>query len=278
VFRLRLPRKDILVAHGEGADIHAALHAAEDRLLREVKTHKERLRGQAEYRRKLRRARLRKLKATQAALPAEIMATARAGIEPLLPQVERVVRRELEYLRASAELPAQDPTVQDVVDEAVLTVIAQAQPDRSAEALLRELLRQAIKVLDAEVAARRRRGAVLSLEASPEPDASDQAEAMVEEEIYEFYQPDEALRLSDVVPDEAATAPATATEDGERDHALGILLGLPILWRRAWMLAELEELAVADIADILELELARAERLLEQARDFVREHLQQAGF
>jgi ribosome-associated translation inhibitor RaiA/DNA-directed RNA polymerase specialized sigma24 family protein len=276
--RLHLPRKNILVAHGEAADIHAALTEAENSLLTEVKKAKARLSGQAEYRRKARRLRLRELKAAQADLPAGVAEQARGGIEPLLPQLERVVRRELAYLRANGDLPAEYPSVQDVVDGAVIAVMAHGRPGESTDALMRKLLREAFKVLDAETESRRRYGDMLSLESSPEPDAADQAEAMVEEEIYEFYQPDERLQLSDVVPDEAASAPWTDDQAGERDYALGTLTGLPILWRRVWMLAELERLAMADIADILELEAARAERLLDQVRDFLREHLRQAGF
>jgi DNA-directed RNA polymerase specialized sigma24 family protein len=276
--RLHLPRKHILVAHGGSADIHAALKEAEDRLLTEVQEAKARLSGQAEYRRKARRLRLRELKAAQAGLPAGGAEQARGRIEPLLPQLERVVRRELAYLRASGELPAEYPSVQDVVDGAVLAVMAKGRPGEPADALMRRLLREAFKVLDAETEARRRFGDMLSLESSPEPDAADQAEAMVEEEIYEFYQPDERLQLSDIVPAEGGSAPWADDQAGERDHALGTLVGLPILWRRVWMLAELERLAIADIADILELEMARAERLLDQVRDFLREHLRQAGF
>jgi ribosome-associated translation inhibitor RaiA/DNA-directed RNA polymerase specialized sigma24 family protein len=276
--RLHLPRKNILVADGGSADIHAALKEAENRLLTEVKEAKARLSGQAEYRRKARRLRLRELKAAQAGLPAGGAEQARGRIEPLLPQLERVVRRELAYLRASGELPAEYPSVLDVVDGAVLAVIAHGRPGESADALMRRLLREAFKVLNTETEARRRFGDMLSLESSPEPDAADQAEAMVEEEIYEFYQPDESLQLSDIVPAEGGCAPWTDDQAGERDYALGTLVGLPILWRRVWMLAELERLAMADIADILELELARAERLLDQVRDFLREHLRQAGF
>jgi ribosome-associated translation inhibitor RaiA/DNA-directed RNA polymerase specialized sigma24 family protein len=276
--RLHLPRKNILVAHGESADIHAALKEAENNLLAEVKKAKARLSGQAEYRRKARRLRLRELKAAQASVPTEVAEQTRGGIEPLLPQLERVVRRELAYLRANGDLPAEYPSVQDVVDGAVLAVMAHARPGEASDALMRKLLREAFKVLNTETEARRRYGDMLSLESSPEPDAADQAEAMVEEEIYEFYQPDESLQLSDIVPAEGGSAPWTDDQTNERDHALGTLVGLPILWRRVWMLAELERLAMADIADILELELARAERLLDQARDFLREHLRQAGF
>lgn len=277
LFRLHLPRRAALVSRGEGKEFQEALSEATKRLIREVERHKERLHGQAEYRRKARRARLRQLKAAQATLPAESSEKTRSAIEPLLPQVERIIRRELAYLRANGDLPAQDPTLQDVLDEAVLAVIAQGKPDRTADMLLRDLLREAFKVLDREVDARRCFGDVVSLESAPEPDAVDQAEAMVEEEIYEFYQPDEALQLADVLPDENASMPDVALEADERDYAMSRLVGLPILWRRVWMLSELERLAIEDIAGILEIELTRARNLLIESRDFIKDHLWQSG-
>lgn len=275
--RMHLPRKRILLAHGENPDIHAALAQAEERLLREVKKHKDHLREQAVYRRRVRRARLRELKAAQAALPTDVAKQARGGIEPLLPQLERVVRRELAYLRNSGELPVDYPSVQDVVDEAVLAVIAKWRPGEP-DVILRELLRAAFKALDHETEARRRYGEVISLEASPGPDAMEQAEAMVEEEIYEYYQPDESLRLGDVLPDEAAAPPETGLAAVEHEYSLQALSGLPILWRRVWMLSEFERLAVTDIAAILEMELARVEEIFNQAQAFLHDHLRQAGF
>lgn len=276
--RMHMPRKHILVAHGENTDIQAALAQAEERLLREVKAYKDRLRNQADYRRKARHARLYDLKAGQAALPVEIVEQAHAGIEPLLPQLERVVRRELVYLRHSGELPVDYPSVQDVVDEAVMTVITKRRPGAPAEALSQALLRAAFKVLDAEMENRRRYGEPVSLEQSPAPDAQEQAEAMVEEEIFEYYQPDEVLRLSDVLPDETAVLPDTGLGAVQREFSLQTMSDLPVLWRRALMLAEFERLAVVDIAAIMEMELARVEKLLDQARAFLQDHLQQAGF
>jgi len=276
--RMHLPRKQILVAHGENTDIHAALAQAEERLLREVKAYKDRLRNQADYRRKARHARLHDLKDAQVALPVALVEQARAGIEPLLPQLERVVRRELAYLRHSGELPVDYPSVQDVVDEAVMTVIAKTRPGVPAEALSQALLRAAFKVLDAEVENRRRYGEPVSLEQSPAPDAQEQAEAMVEEEIFEFYQPDETLRLSDMLADDSVFSPEGELEVMQREFSLQTMGDLPVLWRRVWMLAEFERLAMADIAKVMEMELARVEKLLDQARAFLQDHLRQAGF
>lgn len=275
--RMQLPRKHTLVAHGENADIHAALAQAEERLLREVKKYKDRLHNQADYRRKARRARMRALQLAQAGQPAEVVAQARDDIEPLLPQLERVVRRELAYLRDSGELPGDFPSVQDVMDEAVLAAIENWQPGDPAGAVLNRLLRGAFKTLDAETALRSRYGEPVSLEASPEQDAQEQAEAMVEEEIFEFYQPDDAVRLADVLADETSMLPEAGLDAAQHEYSQLVSRGLPIVWRRVWMLSEVERLEVSDIAAILEMELARVGHLLAQVQEFLREHLRQSG-
>lgn len=60
------------------------------------------------------------------------------------------------------------------------------------------LLKHLFAVLDNEVASSRQFGEFVSLDAPVEPDAQDVAEAMVEEEIFEFYQHDDTLKLADI--------------------------------------------------------------------------------
>lgn len=276
--RVSLPRRHTLVAHGKNAELHAALSQAEARLLREVKKYKDRLHNQAEFRRKARRARLSALKALQESQPAEVIKQARSDIDSLLPRLESLVRMELAYLRDSGELPLDYPVVKDVVDEAVLLVMTDWQPDSSKNAVWRQLLRAVFKVLDREIESRRRFGEMISLESTPDKDAMDQAEDMVEEEIFEFYQPDESLKLEDVFEDHTAEQAESEIEAVERDYSMQISRGLPFVWRRVWMLTELEHLAASDIADILDVELSQVEQRLSQAREFIQDHLRQAGF
>ena len=55
------------------------------------------------------------------------------------------------------------------------------------------LLKHLFAVLDHEVANSRQFGEFVSLDAPVEADAQDVAEAMVEEEVFEFYQPDDTV-------------------------------------------------------------------------------------
>ncbi|GAB4362522.1 MAG: hypothetical protein Kow006_33850 [Gammaproteobacteria bacterium] len=276
--RLHLPRRQTLVARGIDADVRQALTEAENRLLRKVEAHLARLRHQAAYRRKARRARLAELKARLAEQGSEIGKEARRGIEPLLPRLERIVRRELAYLRYSGELPNDYPTVQDVVDEAVAAVSAHWRPGESSDKLLERLVQEAFRALDRETRAASRYGEPLSLEEAPLRDAESDAEAMVEEEIHEFYQPDEALQLSDILPDEETPSPEAELETAQRDYALQALGHLPTTWRRALLLSDLDRFSGEEVADILDAELREVENWIRQAQAFLLDHLRQAGF
>lgn len=276
--RMHLPRKRIVVASAGDADANRALHQAQDRLRRQVERHIERLRHQSAYKRRARRLRLRELKRRAAELPVDVLQQADTGIEPLLPRLERVVRRELAYLRDSGDLSSDYPSVQDVIDEAVAGVKADWRNVASGEGLLQRLLNEAFRAMDREAEASRRYGETVSLEAAPPDDADDQAEAMIEEEFQEYYQPDEALRLSDVLPDTAARVPESMLDDTQQAFILETMRGLPALWRRALMLRELERLEESDIGAILEVDLAQVEAWLTRARAFLLAHLRQAGF
>jgi DNA-directed RNA polymerase specialized sigma24 family protein len=291
---MHLPGKKIVTVNGEGKDARIASETAMTRLFRESKKHVDLLRHQDQYKRRARRERLHALKAEVAALPAATAEAAQAGIEPLLARLEAVARRELAYLRAVGDLPADYPTVADVVDEAAGATKAAWQPGRPQDAVYRQLLKNLFKAIDREVAASRQFGESVSLEARVPADAEDQAEAMVQEEIYEYYQPDESLHLADVLPAEGeagaeaetgAAAAAVETEPGEAEleaaseaaYAADVLKALPVAWRRALLLAELDALTAAAIAEVLDASEAAVTTWIEQASAFVGARLADAG-
>ncbi len=271
--RVHLPKRHIIIASADHADVRTAMRTAQARLLRQLERHFDRLRHQAAYRRKTRRERLRALKARMASQPAASMRQADAHIEPLLQRLERIIRRELAYLRHCGELPGDYPGVQDVLDEAIIAVKADWQQQDCADASLQRLLREAYRVIDAELEASRRKGTWISLDASPAPDAEDEAEAMVEEEMFEFYQPDDTLKLSDVLVDDTVPTPDLELEEEQQAFALETISGLPLSWRRVLLLADFEQLSTTEIAAILALESKQIDTWLQQSRDYLREHL-----
>jgi len=274
---MHLPGKRIVAANGENADLRLAVESALARLERETDRALARLRKQDEYRRRARRKRLRELKVQLAAVPEVTVAAASASIEPLIPRLEQIARHELAYLRAAGDLPSDYPSLRDVVDEALISVKGTWKADQDQDAVFRELLRALFKVLDREVAASRQFGEMVSLEAAPEPDAEDQAEAMVGEEFYEFYQPDEALRLADVITDESAPLPESDAAEAEQKYMVDVIKDLPITWRRAFLLRELEGMSQEHIAWVLDISESQVAAWIGQADAFVSEKFRQAG-
>ncbi len=279
---MHVPPKKIVAAHARADELRPAIDEALGRLLREVRKHVSRVRHQEAYKRKARRTRLRELKAKLAAMPAEIVTEATGGIEKLLPRLEKAVRRELTYLRSQGDLPPDYPTVDDVIDEVVAAVKSEWSEGADAEAVYLKLLKAMHEVLDREVRNSRVFGEMESLEAPPAADAEDQAEAMVEEEIAEFWQPDELLRLEDVVEDEASPEPEAVLEEEETapevQYTLVVMRELPIQWRRALMLQTFEQLAAQQMAEIFGEEAATVSAWLDAANRFLDARMRDAGF
>jgi ribosome-associated translation inhibitor RaiA/DNA-directed RNA polymerase specialized sigma24 family protein len=286
---MHLPGKKIITASARGEQVRAVTERAVERLFREAQRHFAHLHGQDRYRRKARRERLRELEQRLAGMPAAVVEQAKQGVEALLQRVTPVAARELAYLRANGDLPEGYPTVSDVVDEAAAQTRAAWQGAQDAAKVYQQLLKNLFKTIDREVAAVRPYAEAESLDAPVAPDASDQAEAMVEEEVYEYYQPDDTLSLADVLPapeSEADETALTQPEDealpenrqrSEQAFALDVVKTLPIVWRRALLLSALDDLATADIAAVLDAEETAVRGWIDLACSFVYAHLRDAG-
>ncbi|MFN3993133.1 MAG: RNA polymerase sigma factor [Tabrizicola flagellatus] len=277
---MTLPRDRIVTASGEGTDPEVAVAQAVHRLFREAKGHFDRLNDRKRQRRQARQTARAAIASRLAALPAATAPASQAGIAPLLDRLRTVARRELAYLRANGDLAADWPTLDDLVDEAAVATREAWDPTRPDEKVWLSLLRNLFKVLNREVAANRVFGQAVSLDAPPPEDAEDQAEAMVEEEFLEFHQPDESLTLADVLPDDTASvadAPAEDETAAAQAFLADVVKDLPLAWRRAWLLRDLEGLSASAIAEVLETTEARAETSIAEAEAFLSARLDDAG-
>jgi len=274
-FHLHLPRRKVLVSRAESGDLRQAIDTALDRLLREVDRHVDRLRHQGDYKRKTRRRRLRMLKRRLAEMPAERVAEATAGLEPLLGRLEAVARREVAFLRATGDLPPDYPQVEDLVAEAVAAIKADWRSETDSELVFRRLLKALYEAIDREIASSRLYGDMVSLEAPEPPDAEDQAEAMVEEEIHEFWQPDEVVQLQDVIADEGLME--EGDDETRQVYRLQLMEALPEIWRRALMLHEFEGFDRAALAEVFDVTPDTVGEWLDHAGHFLEAHLIQAG-
>lgn len=275
--RLHLPPKKVLVAKASNEHLKPALQKAIEELGRQAERHRAHISGQEQWKRKQRRQRIRNLKSmiASANLPEQTEVTLAA----LLPRLESYIRHELTYLRANGDLPENYPTVTDIRDEVFLQLQSQWDKlEHTEEALYQAMLKAVSEILDAEVRQTRVKEKMVSLESAVEPDATEQAEAMVEEEINEFYQPDEVLHVEDLVPDSEIETPEQVAEDETVDACYQLLGNLPTQWRRIVTLVHREHMTPQDVAEnILRLDLQTVQNILDNAENFIQAHLQERG-
>ncbi len=279
---LHVPPRKVLVARADGNDLTAIARDALERIRRELKRHIDRVRHQEAYKRKARRKRLHEQKARVGALAPEAVTQVETRVEPLRPRLERVIRRELAYLRAQGDLSPDYPTVQDVLDEVLLAVKADWNAGEEDETLYPRMLKAMHEVLDREVKASRVYGEAVSLERAPQEDAEEQAEEMVGEEFTEFWQPDEALHVEDIVPSGESTDPEQELEEVEERaeealYLMELMRALPIDWRRALLLHEVDGVGVDALALSFDCPEQEVQGWIDNANTFLDARLQEAG-
>ena len=101
---------------------------------------------------------------------------------------------------------------------------------------------------------------------------------MVEEEFYEFYQPDDHVTLADVLTADGGSLPDSGlvSDHGEL-RVVEILKELPILWRRAMLLREQDGFSLDQIAKVFDMAAQQAEELVQQVHDFVQTKFTETG-
>ncbi len=276
--RLHLPPRKLLVAQAEKDDLRGAIQHAVADLARQAERHHARISGREAWKRKSRRERIRKMKAART--PVEAPTDSHEVIlARLLPRLESYIRHELTYLRANGDLLDDYPTVSDIRDEAFLRLESEADiRDADEDKLYRMLLKHVVQILHEEVEKTREHANDVSLESRAPETPEEQAEEMVEEEINEFYQPDEVLHIEDLIPDTHVVTPEQQAEAERLDSSYNLLASFPIVWRRVVMLVHREGLSPEDVArDILRTDTATILNILEHAEAFIQAHLEAKG-
>ncbi len=262
-----------LASGNDSPEPATAIELSMTELERQLERHIAHLRHEDAWRRKERRAGLRRFKAALAAQTDARSAWFGEFVRPLLAPLQHFVQRELAYLQARGDLAPGDPTVDDIVDEALARACErQAERPRRLEPL-QWLYQIALERLADEVAHRQsEEGRCISLEGRlpvqlHEPHDDD------DEILFEYWQPDEVLRLEDMVPAMDDTPEDAVMTRELRELVATLLAELPEPWRRAVTLCRLEAQpadAAAQVLGIMEPEL---EDRLAHADAFLRARL-----
>ncbi|CAN0626727.1 RNA polymerase subunit sigma-28 [Burkholderia multivorans] len=266
LYRARLRRglpSATLTCSDESPELGKALELSFSELERQLEHHIAHLRHEDNWHRKERRAGL--------ALFSEL-------VRPLLPELKRFVERELAYLQARGDLAPGALAVDEVVDETLARACERlAQHPRKLEP--RQWLYQiALDVLAEEVSRRQTDvGRWVSLEGRPpvqlrEPHEDD------DEILFEYWQPDEVLRLEDATPAADGTPEEELSAKETRRLVAALVADMPTSWRQALVLCRMEAVPRASAAQVLGTSERELERWLADADAFLKARLGELRF
>jgi RNA polymerase sigma factor (sigma-70 family) len=276
--RLQLP-SGVIAAQEEGFEIEPVLRKAFADLRHQVDRHVAHLKHEPEYKRPARRRRIgAPLPPVQNAAEADRRQLFFDLIEDHLDTVYDTVRRELTYLECSGSVPQGYLAVRDIVDATILKGLDRFER-RPTEFSVRDWLTQlAFETIEAEAQAARRAVPedAAPIDVAPEAPAGEPTES--DEEMFEFYQPDDVLMLEELVADDGGDDPETAV--AKRQDALFLhraIAGLPALWRRVLFLVDLNDTPLEKASSVLGIPEDDVTRIAQSARDYLRDKLRDSG-
>jgi RNA polymerase sigma factor (sigma-70 family) len=197
----------------------------------------------------------------------------------------RYAHHLLRYYQTLGDLPPGQIDVDDVVDTAVLGAYRELGKGHDLGKagtegdLRRRLMRIARCYVQNEVGRLiARRELTISTE-EPVPQTAPEEEVFqAGEEIFDFFEPEEQLKVEDVVPDFDVPTPEQAIETVEWQRCVdSALASMPAEWRRALMLRFRRGLEGAALAQALGKPESEASLIVERARAYLREKLLEAG-
>jgi RNA polymerase sigma factor (sigma-70 family) len=190
------------------------------------------------------------------------------------------VRHHLAYYEAMGDLLPDELTPEDVVDAVLLRAYREFVKDPTEQKIRSWLIRLAREQLEAEIKrlkSERNRTAVCIEEDIPETPPTEEVSTL-DDEILEFYQPDEDLKLEDIIRDIEAPTPEELTETKELRRCVAeALAGLPEEWRRALLLRYDEGLTGVKLAKAIGKSEPEMARILKNARTSLRQKLIELG-
>jgi RNA polymerase sigma factor (sigma-70 family) len=189
------------------------------------------------------------------------------------------VRHELAYLQSTGDLTPGELAPEDVVDAVVVRAYREFTQNPPPPKIRSWLIRLARQHLGAEVARRKAEsGSTVHIEQDiPETPPREYVSTLGDERL-DFYEPDEDLKLEDVIPDLDVPTPEQESETKELRRCVEAALGgMPRAWRRALLLRHVNGLTGSALASAVERPKPETDRMLENARDYLRQRLMESG-
>ncbi len=260
---LDLPSKT-LQSKKQAGDLNSAATEAFNALFREVEKYKAKIRGETNYRRKRPKMTIRTFLA-EVPLKTEIHESFATLLEEIFPKLYRFTVRELQNKIYQKKIKTKEITVRDILDEAIVRVSRDLKSSFNRYEVRRKLYRTVIEVINQLTAEKTIRTLPLEKVVRYED---------VDEEFFEFFQPDDIVKVEDLLPAEANSEEREALQL-TIDH---ILSQLPDEWRQAFRLIELDGFSLEEVAMIQNRSVQEVKDEVEAARQKIQQELQKAGF
>ncbi len=272
--------QETLAAKEEAHDPEAAIRGAFQEIEKQLEAYKSSIRGEHWWKRVERRRELERSKT----------GTRRIGrvedpqwffplVEPHMGALRNIAGRVLRYVEARGDLPRNALELDDVVDAALVRAYDQFAKEHVPENIRSRLVRFALDEIKAAVKRFKteRERTVYIEEDIPETSPREEVSTLGDE-ILDFYQPDEDLKVEDVVPDIEVPTPEEIAETEElRRCVRDTLSELPRDERRALTLRYIVGLRGHELANSLRKPEGEVGRLLDSAQAHLRRKLVASG-
>ena len=260
-----------LAAKEEGLELERALRAAFDEIERQL----------LDYESMMRREHLWKRLGLNQEIPQSDSdpQTFFSLVRPHLEELSDFVAHELSSAEATGDLARGELTVEDVVDEVLLRAQQEFSKDPAQGEIRSWLIKLAIERLEAEInRSKSERSRTVHIEEDiPETPPAEQVSTLGDE-ILDFYQPDEDVKLEDIVPDMEASTPEQEAEKNELRQCVNkALRKMPKEQRRLLVLRHVQGLKIPELARALGMGEREINRTLEDAGGNLRRKLLELG-
>lgn len=192
------------------------------------------------------------------------------------------VRHQLGYFESVGDLAPGELKPEDVVDAALIRAYREFVRNPSPQDrqdMETRLIQLATRQLQSEVKRlRSETGRTVHIEEDvPETPPEEEVKTLGEEILY-FYQPDEDLKMEDVLPDLSIPTPEQVAELREFRRCVNAAsAALPGEWRRALQLRYVDGRTLKQTAAALRKSEREVERVIEYARRYLRQRLVESG-
>jgi RNA polymerase sigma factor (sigma-70 family) len=196
-----------------------------------------------------------------------------------LPELYDWLRHEIAALEASGDLVPGELAPEEIVDAVVLHAYQDFVRNPMGPPVLRLWSALPKKRLGVEVGRLKdwRSRMAHTEENLPQTPPQEEVSTMGDE-ILDFFEPDEKLKLEDVLPDLEVPGPDQEVEAEElRSCVLAALAGMPKDWRRVFVLNQIADYDGAQLAKAAGKPPHEVERILEHARQYLRQRLVEMG-